>query len=362
MGTAAVVETNHLGHHYVYLGFLVRADPTVVLLLTEEGTASREFGVYLAELVARFDVRVRVLPSVTGRRALLSGAARLAEEEGCDRLVFPEADNWLAALALAPARIRRRLGCSYLVMRSEHGTLDRPRSVLLLMAKGLLTGLVRWRWRRGAGYFLTDCAGVVDRRPFLAALRPLRDPQAVTTTLTRAAARQRMGLSEQEYVVGILGGIDGRKHPELVLGALAELPADVRVLLCGRLYAPVPQQIAALPPSLRKRVTTREGTLPDEAMATAIKACDAVAVLHDLDGPSGMLANALGLGVPVLVGESPWLRRVARATGGGVVADHDPASVAAAILTLRRSPAEPHVPVGTPEEFATRLLDPEPRR
>src|SRR4051794_40923832 len=111
MGRAAVVELDHRGHHYVYLRFLVDEDPTVVLLLTEEGMAGAEFRQYLAEAVDRLHVCVRVLSRGPDRRALLSEAAELARAAGCDRLVFPEADNWLATLALAPSSVRHGLGC-----------------------------------------------------------------------------------------------------------------------------------------------------------------------------------------------------------------------------------------------------------
>jgi glycosyltransferase involved in cell wall biosynthesis len=351
------VEINSGGHRYLYVRFLLEADPGALLVLDADGLASPEYRMHLAQIVDSSGVEVRVLPSSGSRAALLADAADLARAAGCDRLVFPDGDLWLAPLAQAPARVRRGLACTYLVMRTPFRRHGRLRDAATLSGKEVLARAVALRWRDARGYFLTDSTGVVVRRPFLRSLRPLPDPQALTTALSRDEARGLMGMSEADHVVGILGGIDGRKHPELLLDALPRLSDDVRVLLCGRMSDGVATQLAGAPAPVRQRVTVRDGMLSDEELATALRACDAVVLLHDLDGPSGIMANALGLGIPVVVGEAPWLRAVVRELDCGVAADHEVSSVAEAVAESRRRDwGDLRVTQASPQTFADRLL------
>ncbi|MGY1740235.1 MULTISPECIES: glycosyltransferase [unclassified Blastococcus] len=351
------MQVGHGGHRYAYVRFLIERDPSVVLLIDSQGLASDEYRVHLAEVIDAAGVEVAILPSDGSRASLLARAATIAREAGCHRLVFPDGDLWLAALATAPAGIRRGLACTFLVMRTPFGPQRRALHAARLMTKALLAHTIAHRWPDSHGYFLTDSTGVINRRPFLRSLEPLPDPQALTTGIERDRARATLGLPVTDFVIGLLGGVDSRKHPEILLEALRGLPPDVRVLLCGRVHATILAHIAALPESLQNRVTVRNGTLSDDDLAAAVRACDAVALLHDLDGPSGIMANALGLGVPVIAGESPWLRTIVTTLHCGVTAHHDVASVTAAITRLRRSTTSvKRVVQGTPQAFAEKLL------
>jgi hypothetical protein len=74
---------------------------------------------------------------------------------------------------------------------------------------------------------------------------------------------------------------------------------------------------------------------PDE-LADALAGVDLVAVLHDNDAPSGILAEACLRGTPSLVPDGGWLAEVVRATGTGETVPLTAEGVAAGIVRMTR--------------------------
>jgi glycosyltransferase involved in cell wall biosynthesis len=169
-------------------------------------------------------------------------------------------------------------------------------------------------------------------------------------------ARRRFDVPPEAFVVGVVGAVTERKHPEIALRALTSLPDKVVVFLAGSLSGGVRELVERLPDQVRGRVIMVDRHMSDSDLGAAISACNAIALLHELDGPSGVLVSAASAGVPVIVGRSRWLRKVVRVHGLGTEAAHDTDSFAEAVLRLAEVPTVPtHRQGATADDFA-RLL------
>jgi 1,2-diacylglycerol 3-beta-galactosyltransferase len=151
--------------------------------------------------------------------------------------------------------------------------------------------------------------GLPLRRQFTdAGVRPDRD-----------AARRRLGLDADRFVVMVSGGGEGARGTERWACALATGPADVDVVVvCGR-NVRLRQRLARLaPPEGRRLVVT--GFVDD--MAAHMSAAD---LLVTKAGP-GIIAEAAVLGLPLLVaghipGQEAGNREHVVRTGAGIAVD-----------------------------------------
>ena len=213
-------------------------------------------------------------------------------------------------------------------------------------------GLVRRRaLGRRAAYPLVDRVIAVSeavrdrirRRTGAAPSKVVAIPNGVDTELflpgDGAAARQRLGLSAANRVIGAVGRLDPVKDHATLFRAFAELaPArpDLRLVLVGD-----------GPHSGDLRVLARELDLADRILMAGarddlpdlLRAFDVFALPSRTEGLSNTLLEALASGIPAVatrVGGNP---EVLDGVGGALVPPADPAALAEAVAALLDDPA-----------------------
>jgi glycosyltransferase involved in cell wall biosynthesis len=315
----AVVETEPLGHRLHYVRLLVERLPAGerLLLVSPAVAASSEFAQQLGGLEAD-----RVVLGADDQATAVPEALAVATARGARHLVVPEADK--AVLPVLRTLLRgtlrrarpRRPRVTLLLMRTalpggpEKATLGMALKPALV---AVLRGLPGVRVR-----FLTDAFGVVTRRRGFPGVRPVRDPVTPPAPAPPAAGTRPR--------VGVVGVISARKNVPVLVRAAAGLP-DVEVMLAGRCEADVRAFLDTDPDAARLRAEGRlrvdDRLLDDAEFDAALRSLHAVAVLHDNDAPSGIVAEASARGVPVLGPDRGWVATVLDATGCGVGARVD---------------------------------------
>lgn len=331
-GMVGVLETDPTGHRLQYLRHLVEAagpDRSVVLT-TERAVGSEEFAAHAAGL----GVRTLLLPSHGSPRSRLAAAVTSARLAGVTRVIIPDGDQYLSALLLM---LLRRPGLPIdvrlLLMRTTE--VGGPEPVRLAMIiKPLLVQMLR-PFSQVRVRFLTDALGVVSSRRGYPGVPGAPDPV------------QRAGepgprpvwfppVDPSMTVIGVFGVISPRKNLPLLVEAFTAAP-DFSLVVGGRLEPEVREELEG--PAARAlvdagRMVVQDRLLPPAEFAAALAAVDAVAVLHDNDSPSGILAEACLRGTPVVVPEGGWLARVVDATNLGVTTRMDAPAVAEALARL----------------------------
>lgn len=141
----------------------------------------------------------------------------------------------------------------------------------------------------------------------------------------------------QHRAVGFLGRLDPKKNLDGLIRALAELPADLRLLVGGD----GPPEIAA---ELRRvageagvadRVTWL-GWLSPTGRAALFERIDVLAMPSRYECFGMVAAEALVAGVPVVVSDQTGLAEIVAAHGGGLVCTVEPADIAAKLGELLR--------------------------
>lgn len=320
----AVLELDPLGHRLRYVRLLLTTVPPAdrLLLVPAAVRDSPEFAEHLADVEAA----VVVLPSA--RRDAIAAGLAAAREAGA-RLVVPDGDKNVAPLLLALARARgAHPPVSVLLMRTSlPGGPERatPGMAVEPPLAFLLARVPRVRVR-----FLTDAFGVVVRRRGFPGIEPVRDPVTVPAALPDEA---RPRPDEAGFRLGVFGVVSARKNVPLLLEALAGLP-DVHLVVGGRCEPDVRAALDASP--LADRLHVDDRLLSEAEFDAALTGVDAVAVLHDNDAPSGIVAEAAARGVPVLGPARGWAASMVTGTGIGEVAElsaADPAAEVRAALT-----------------------------
>ncbi|GAA4855336.1 hypothetical protein GCM10023201_56990 [Actinomycetospora corticicola] len=310
-GRIAVLELDPLGHRLRYVRLLLTAAPDAglpLLLVPAAVRSSPEFAEHLA------DVAAEVVEVPGDRSAAVRAAVATAAAAGA-RLVVPDGDKNVAPLLVALARAGRaaRPGVSLLLMRtvlpggSERTT---PGMAVKPPLAALLARLPGVRVR-----FLTDAFGVVVRRRGFPGIEPVRDPVAVPDDGPRAPRDP-----DAPFRLGVFGVISARKNVPLLLAALERVP-DVHLVLAGRCDADVAAALTASSLSAQGRLHVDDRLLSEAEFDAAIAGVDAVAVLHDNDAPSGIVAEAAARGVPVLGPARGWASSMVTGTGIGEVAE-----------------------------------------
>jgi glycosyltransferase involved in cell wall biosynthesis len=143
----------------------------------------------------------------------------------------------------------------------------------------------------------------------------------------RAAAEAALGLPPAALRIGIVGAPRAEKLVGAVVdGVIASSRDDVQ-LVCWSLGAHEDP-----PDDPRIAVAERYRGCEPATYATRLAACDTLALVFDPDGDmlaTGTAADALGLGLPVLASDWPYLTETLG--DGAIPAGHTAASVAAAI-------------------------------
>jgi glycosyltransferase involved in cell wall biosynthesis len=313
----AVLETDPIGHRLHYLAHIVGAIGVdrAVVLTTESTQRSEEYSLLVAPLAGA----TVVLPEHDSPTELLRAAVDAARRSGARTLVLPEVDPFLVPLLLLLLRHPRLpLELRLLLMRTT--TVGGPEPLRpATLVKPVLVALLRL-FRQTRMFFLTDAFGVVTRRRGYRGLQAVQDPVVRTGPIGRT--RPRWFPPPGPVTVGVFGVISHRKNLPVLVAAMSAAP-DAVLVVAGRLFPEVrafvdtDAGVARLIAEGRMVVVDR--LLEPAELGDALAAADVVAVLHDNDSPSGILAEACLRGTPSLVPEGGWLAEVVRATGVGEV-------------------------------------------
>lgn len=334
----AVLEVEPEGHRLHYVAHLVRAagPGRCVVLTTDQAVRSRDYGLVSQALADA----TTVLDDADSPATALASAISAARSAGIRRLVVPDGDRYLAPLLLRRVRHPASdLEIRLLLLRTAAVSgPERPRPATLI--KPLLVRALR-RFRHVEVFFLTDALGVVESRRGYPGVRPVQD--AVLRPGPQVPDRPDwLPPSSGSMLIGVFGVIEPRKNLPVLVQAVSRFPDGVLVV-AGRLDRAVRQfvdtdaTVAALRSDGRMVVVDR--MLDADELAGALAGVDVVAVLHDNDSPSGILAEACVRGTPSLVPEGGLLAQVVDATGIGVACPLDPSGVAEGLRRVRADDA-----------------------
>jgi glycosyltransferase involved in cell wall biosynthesis len=348
-----LVEANPSGHRLMYVGrFLeeAHADGLDVEFLTTrptlESVQGREFiGGHLRTAI---NIRCSDLPLDPCRRSL-----RVLRANIVDRVpVLLDGDRWLPLLALFWPPQRRMV---ILLMRTWHGRVPRrPSEVLKFLCVLYLRLFTRVELRRLVGPFEKDVATPLS-------MPIVNDPLPRAQRITRGTARGALGINSNRRVLLIAGGIDHRKSVKQVVDWLEGDPraSQLILLLAGccspdmraEMAGPTAQQLIA-----RGSLVCVDRFLNDNELASCLIAADVVLVLHENQGPSGVLAHAAVFGKPIVAWGSRSVVNTTIDNGLGVIAqsrewDHLWSAVSQAIVM-----PPPMVEKPTTSEFAAQVL------
>jgi D-inositol-3-phosphate glycosyltransferase len=164
-----------------------------------------------------------------------------------------------------------------------------------------------------------------------------------------AAARQRLGLDRDAFVVLFAGRVQPLKGPDIVLRAAAALEQSlgsrlVMVFVGGPSGTEVgaPGRLASLASELGVASRVRmEPPCPQEELAEWYRAASVVMVPSHSESFGLVALEAQACGTPVVAAAVGGLRTVVRdGVSGVLVPGHDPASYAEVLIRLAESPEE----------------------
>jgi glycosyltransferase involved in cell wall biosynthesis len=335
-GGSCVLEPDPSGHRLDYVRHLIAAaEGRCILLTSAEATSSEEYAAHAA-LLAPSTV---VLPDADDPGTLLPHAVEWARAAGARRLVLPDGDKYLVALlALLTRHPRLPLEIRLLLLRTSaiRGSPERLRPATVL--KPVLTQLLR-PFRQVKILFLTDALGVVARRSGYPGLVPVKDPVDRSATQRSHVPEWFPPRGPDTTFVGLFGVISARKNLPLLVNAVSRV-AGVVLIVAGRLDPDV-REFTDTDPCARSLIEGRQMVLVDRRLRAgeleaALASVDLVAVLHDNDSPSGILAEACVRGTPVLVPVGGWLAQVVDTSDVGASTSLTAHAVAEGIQRVHR--------------------------
>ncbi len=164
----------------------------------------------------------------------------------------------------------------------------------------------------------------------------------------RDAAQHRLGVSGR--VLLFFGYVRKYKGVDLLLQALAQVPADLRVtlLVAGEFYDPLePYQTLVRELDLTARVHIINRYIPEPEWPDLFAATDALVLPYRAASQSMSIALAYGFGKPVIVSRVGGLAEAVEDGRTGLIAEPEPAALAAVIQRLYTellvSPYQEHI-------------------
>lgn len=356
-----IVEPDSDGHHAFWLVLLIlahrRAGWAVSVLGDETNVALREQAELRGLNLAKVDWHRAVAPG-RGGRALVAQAAELAGRLAAERVFFAFLDNVWEGLLGLDAGARRALAGRLEGVWFHPYALDACWRWAPPLGKrwaqrgrvhrGLRAGGALAQFFRGF-YFLVDEA--VEQLPQVASgLRAVRlpDPYERAPKLTREEARERFGLPEDRMIFLHIGSAEPRKGLPDVIEAFARLEAKagagwarrpllLRVGSNKRLTAEERVGLNALVEAGAARLV--ESFVPAGDLMEYFAACDRVLIPYrKFRYSSGILANAMGAGRPVIASDYGHIGREVGLNSAGARFAHG--SVPGLELCLREALAE----------------------
>lgn len=362
-----VVEPNPAGHRFQAAANVasraLRDGP--VTLLTAVGARGRtEFAEYVGDLdVSVAEVFTEPEPATAVFVAEIVAAAR---RTGATRLVIMDGDialkQWwrvargpLRSLPVPPHVIFFLTRYPARLELREPGDLAYwkvrlAKAALLLLSR--LTGTIH----RAAGFAARDDATV----GWL--VKRARDPAiCLAHSRDRAALRAELGLPADRRLVGVYGGVNARKNPQLCLAAAEAAGDDVDLVCAGPVADDIRAWLDGLSPERRRRVHVDDGFLSNERLDKHLAAADVVALVMTLEGPSGIQGKAVAAEVPIVTAGSKTRAKELAAIGEGIAVEWSADAVAEGIRAVlsgsaSRGPGGSTLPLPTAETFAAAVL------
>lgn len=152
-------------------------------------------------------------------------------------------------------------------------------------------------------------------------------------TMTRAEAERGLGFEPTNIRIGLVGAPREDKKVLEFLDAVTRCTREDIQVACWSLRI---DQTA--PDDPRIVVADRYRGVDDVIYATRLAACDVLAFPFDPEGDmlaTGTIADAIGVGIPALVSEWPFLTEMLG--GAGIPCGHTASTIAAALETLTRA-------------------------
>lgn len=320
-----ILEPNPHGHRLYYVRILAEALPcgSVEWLTTPEAAKSQEAQVHLSHLLDARSLHCVQMESWHQRRKVLRTLGH-----GEHLVVIPDGDKWLPTLLWQslltlgrPHHAKYRVLCMRPPVRGS-GARNAAATLRTLAKWLLIRAIARLNARsRGVELFsLVDSFGfTADWAP--AGALPVADPVMPRDLPTREQARRRLGIDEDVLVVGLLGVIDQRKNPDIVLAGCVEAFRHMKglLLVAGQVRAQGFPSDSARPGWGLHQLCLLDRYLSEDELGAAAAACDAVALLYDNHGSSsGVLSLAAQAGAAVIVPQGSRLARIAQVGGFGV--------------------------------------------
>ncbi len=364
MPTTLLIEPDPSGHRFQAVAHVAerarRAGDDVVLLTSTGAVAGESYDVYLADVdIEAVEVYDEVYPPTP---VMLEQIVARCARGDVGTVVVMDADQTLKRWWLLAPRALRRLP-------------SRPRVIFFLTRyPARVPALDAFQWKLRISKAALSAATLATRSVHRVAgfagrddmnkgwvVKRARDPEVCGShSRDRAALRRELDLPADRKLVGIFGLISERKNAKLVLESLELGGIDADLLLAGSIQPEVAAWLDTLSPELRARVFTFDGFLDNTLLDKLIAAVDVAPIALTNNGPSGIMGKALAAGVPVVSAGSTVRARELRATGGGELAELEPASLAAAMRRVLERPSgsssERRVPPATADEFARVVL------
>ena len=157
--------------------------------------------------------------------------------------------------------------------------------------------------------------------------------------LDRATARAEWDLPASAPVLLTVGALIPIKRQELVIKAMAHLPADTHTLLAGA--GPDAERLRALVAErgIGDRVRLL-GAVPQARLASLYNAADAMVLMSEREGLANAWVEALACGTPLVLSDIPPAHEVIDGADAGRIAAVEPHALAEAIRAVLVSPPD----------------------
>lgn len=329
-----VLESNHRGHHFVYVRLLLPAlaklASRVVLALAQGAEKTAEYQRQLAPLRGSFELDTSWCPHTGSAMARAWGGLaqleRLARRHRADHILIPDGPHLVplvgpaAALSQLRAAQHAETEVGWIRCRFAYP----PENLQRRLKLSAVVESYRWcPWQRFHTIDVVAYEQIQARRDFLSRkFHLLPDPIEPYEPISRRAARLRLGLPEEGRFVGLAGTMDRRQGVLHLARAVARarLSRTDRLLLAGKfppeLRATMDNEVGAL---IREgRVVLIDRYLSDEEFMHVLSALDLVVTPYTHDfGPSGVVLRAAQAERPVLASDAAWLGHVVPRFGLG---------------------------------------------
>jgi hypothetical protein len=328
------------------------------LLTSEAAKQSAQYREFVSNIID--DAAI----SVASSKQLQPGLAAvrlLAQSHTSIVPVLLDGDRWLPHLLLAWPR-QRDLIVLCMRVRSDRNARIQDRAKWILIQ--WIARLKRVQFRRLVGPFENRRG---KESAWLGVASCVNDPLPVGEFPTRTAARRTLNIPQNANVLLVAGGIDERKSvPQLIHWLACQNKVAGHVLLLAGPCSPAIRDLISGSVGRKllaeRRLIVIDKFLSEGELREAYAACNAVAVMHENEGPSGALAYAYVAERPVLSWGSKHVTEAVRDHRLGVVIDQrEPCSITLGLdrldgwhTSLRM---EPGINTRTGGKFASQILD-----